>query len=110
VSFRVEPQALRTYAAHLADAHQAADVAKRYVNQYGEFSLHERGLIGVIAPGHRHLLAALNDLLGRLGNLTGGSGEALSHVAAGYERSDLRAQSAIDATYPAVPRPSPSRD
>lgn len=110
MSFRVEPQALRTYAGQLADAHQVADVATRYVQQYGDFSLHERGLIGAIAPGHRHLLAALNDLLGHLGTLTGASAEALRQVAARYEHSDLRAEGAIDASYPAVPRPAPSGD
>jgi 20S proteasome alpha/beta subunit len=45
VSFRVEPRALRTYAGQLADAQQVADAAKRYVHQYGDFSLHERVLI-----------------------------------------------------------------
>lgn len=67
MSFRVEPQALRTYAGQLADAHH-------------------------------------------LGALTGGSSEALRQVAARYERSDLRAEGAIDASFPAVPRPTPSRD
>jgi phosphoglycolate phosphatase-like HAD superfamily hydrolase len=110
VSFRVEPPALRAYAGQLADAHQVADVAKRYVHQHGDFSLHERGLMGMVAPGHRHLLAALDDLLGHLGALTGASADALRQVAARYERSDLRAEGAIDASYPAVPRPAPSRD
>ena len=110
MSFRVEPPALRTYAARLADAHQAAEAAKRYVNRHGSFSLHEKGLMGFVAPGHRHLIAALDEMLGHLERLTDASGRTLSQTAGRYEASDLRAESTVDAAYPVVPRPSPRRD
>ena len=63
MAFSVDPRAVRTYAAHLADAHQAAEAAKSYVNQHGSFSVHESGLFGMLAPGHRQLLASLNTML-----------------------------------------------
>jgi hypothetical protein len=106
MSFSVEPQALRTYARQLEDARQVADAAKRYVHQYGDLSLHERGLISLMAPWHQQLVAALNDLLGHLETVTDSSADALRKAATHYERTDLRTEGAIDATYPAVPRPS----
>lgn len=33
--FRVEPEALRTYAGQLADAKRAAEAAKSYVHKWG---------------------------------------------------------------------------
>lgn len=110
MSFRVEPQALRTYAGQLADGQQVADAAGRYVHRYGDFSFHEKGLIGFVAPGHRHLMAALDHMLSHLNDLADGSSQALTGVAADYEHTDRRTAAAIDATYPAVPRPSPSTD
>jgi uncharacterized protein YukE len=106
-TFRVEPQALRTYAGQLAQGEGVADVAKSYVHQYGDFSLHEKGLLGLALPFHRDLLAALDHMLSHLNNLVETSSRALSDVAAQYEKTDLRAASAIDATYPPVPRPLP---
>lgn len=106
-AFRVEPQALRTYAGQLAEGEGVADVAKNYVHQYGDFSLHDKGLLGLALPFHRDLLAALNKLLGRLNDLVDTSSRALTDAAARYEKTDLRAASAIDATYPPLPRPSP---
>ena len=108
MSFQVEPQALRTYAMQLSDDHRAADLAKRYVHQYGDFSMHEQGLMGMIAPGHRNLVHALDALLSHLGELTDACGTAMNQVAANYERTDTRAAGALDATFPQVPRPVPS--
>jgi hypothetical protein len=38
MTLKVDPQALRTYAARLADALAYAEAGKRYVNAYGSFS------------------------------------------------------------------------
>jgi hypothetical protein len=107
MSLRVDPQALRTYSGQLAQGEGVADAAKSYVHQYGDFSFQEGGLIGLMAPGHDHLLEAFDRLLGHLRDLADGSSRALTDVAAHYENTDLSAASAIDATYPPVPRPSP---
>ncbi|GAA5192649.1 hypothetical protein GCM10023322_52730 [Rugosimonospora acidiphila] len=106
MNFRVEPYALRTYAAQLGDDQQVAQIAKSYANRYGSFSFHEKGLIGLAAPGHRTLLKRLNDLLQHLSDLADSSAEALKQAADGYARSDLRTASALDATYPAIRRTS----
>ncbi|ASW56802.1 type VII secretion target [Plantactinospora sp. KBS50] len=110
MTFTVHPEALRTYAAQLDEARQAAEEAKRYITHHGSFSLHDSGLFGKAAPGHRHVMAALDLLLDRLARLTDTSSLALLQVAAGYERTDDQAAARIDASYPAVPRPAPNRD
>lgn len=110
MTFSVDPSAVRTYARHLSDAHQVAETAKSYVNQHGSFSVHESGLFGMLAPGHRQLLASLNTMLGHLSTLTDTSSVAMKQVAGHYEQTDLRAESTIDATYPAAPRATPRRD
>ncbi|MFU8850722.1 hypothetical protein ACNAW0_07020 [Micromonospora sp. SL1-18] len=110
MTFSVHPPALRTYAGQLAEADRAANTAKDYVHKHGSFSMHERGLLGMAAPGHRNLVAALDKLLGHLHELADASGTALKHVADRYEHTDVEVASDLDATYPSVPRPSPSRD
>ncbi|MFC0006577.1 type VII secretion target [Micromonospora siamensis] len=110
MTFAVHPPALRTYAGQLREATTAADAAKRYVQKHGSFSVHESGLLGQVSPLHRNLLADLDKLLGHLRNLTETSATALNQVADRYEHTDTRAARDLDATYPAVPRPSPSRD
>jgi hypothetical protein len=49
-------------------------------------------------------------LLTHLGELGAASAAAMSSVAAHYERSDLAAESKIDASYPEVPRAPMARD
>lgn len=107
MSFRVDPQALRTYAGQVAQGEGVAGAAKSYVHKYGDFSLQQGGLIGLMARGHEHLLEALDRLLGQLTDLADRSSQALADVATRYEHTDLRAASAIDATFPPVPRSSP---
>jgi hypothetical protein len=110
MTFRVEPAALRRYAGQLADGRRVADAANSYVQRHGSFSFHEKGLLGFIAPGHRHLMADLGRLLSHLGELSDASSKSMSQVADGYEHSDKKSQAAIDATYPEVPRTSLYRD
>lgn len=110
MTFRVEPAALRRYAGQLADGRRVADAANSYVQRHGTFTLHEKGLLGLIAPGHRHLMADLARLLRHLGDLSDASSTAMNQVADGYEHSDKESQAAIDATYPEVPRTLLDRD
>ncbi|MBM0277429.1 hypothetical protein [Micromonospora tarensis] len=110
MTFTVHPPALRVYADQLVEAGKAAEAAKVYVQTHGSFSLHERGLLGMAAPGHRNLVGALDELLSHLGKLTEASATALRQVADRYEHTDATIAADLDATYPVVPRPSPSRD
>lgn len=108
MSFRVEPEALRTYASQLADAQRAARTAKSYVHQWGDFSAHDKGLFGMIFPAHRNFVASLDAMLQHLADLIDASDATLKQEASHYEHSDLNAETRVDASYPAVPR-SPAK-
>lgn len=104
MSFEIDPDALRRYADELAAARRAADGARNYVNEHGRFSGHEKGLIGTVIGSHESFVAALNQMLGHLIDLTDTSEVSLQQAAAQYERSDGAAAARTDAAYPAVPR------
>lgn len=110
MTFKVEPAALRTYATQLMEAKAAAEAAKSYVDKWGTFSAHEKGLLGMIWPNHQHYVAQLDAMLQHLRDLIDASGTALNREADHYQHTDLRAETQIDASYPAVPRPSISTD
>jgi hypothetical protein len=107
MTFEVEPTALRTGAVKVGDAARVAEAAGRYVTQHGSFSFHERGLIGFLAPGHRHLMSDLQQVLTQLGHLGDASRTALNQIADRYEHTDLNTEANLDATYPAVRRAHP---
>ncbi|WP_433828773.1 hypothetical protein ACQP2E_05445 [Actinoplanes sp. CA-015351] len=104
MTFRVEPMALRDYARQLGDVDQVAEEADRYISTYGELTLHEQGLMGFAAPGHRVIVAELHSLLAHLKTLGIESQRAVRNAADEYERTDTRSAAEIDATYPGVPR------
>jgi hypothetical protein len=110
MTLRVAPQELRAYAAQLAAASAAAEGAKAYVDAHGEFSLHQRGAIGVLFPGHADYLDALDRMLAQLARLTDGCNQTLVRMAGDYERTDSDAAAELDATYPEHPRPPMNRD
>lgn len=94
----------------MAEGAHVAEVVHSYVKKHGSFSLHEKGLIGLVAPGHRNLMADLDQLLGHVAQLADGSAVALQRSAEQYQQTDLRSASSIDATYPGVTPPPLSRD
>ena len=102
--FRVEPEALRTYAGQLADAKRATEAAKSYVHKWGFFSAHEKGLFGMILPAHDNYVTALDEMLQHLAALTDAAETALKQEAGHYEQTDLKTESRIDASYPETPR------
>jgi Excreted virulence factor EspC, type VII ESX diderm len=104
MSFEVDPQAVRRYADDLAAARSAADEARKYVNRHGEFSGHEKGLIGTVIGSHENFVTALNQMLGHLMDLADASDASLRQLAEKYERTDEDAAARTDAAYPAVPR------
>jgi hypothetical protein len=109
VTFKVEPQALRTYAGQLEDARKATETAMTYVDRWGSLSAHEKGIFGMIFPQHVHFLAEVKTMLQSLQGLTGASSNALGQEASRYEQADSGAAGKIDASYPEVPRTT-SRD
>ncbi|WP_229070819.1 hypothetical protein [Actinoplanes sp. DH11] len=104
MTFHVEPLVLRAYARQLGDIDQVAEEADRYISVYGDLALHEQGLMGFVAPGHRVLVAEFHRLMAHLKNLGIESERAVGAAAAEYERTDTRSAAEIDAGYPGVPR------
>lgn len=105
MTLKVEPQDLRAYAAQLSTALEAAGTAKSYVHANGDFNLHEEGLIGIAMPFHRHYMDALDSMLDHVARVLDASREAMTRLAADYEKSDQAAAQRVDASYPASPRP-----
>jgi len=110
MTFNVDPAALRAAAAKIGDSRRVAEAAKSYVLQHGSFSLHDQGLIGNLAPGHRNLMNDLDQMLSRLSQLGDASEKALKQTAERYEKTDRDAEARVDASYPEVPRSHPDRD
>jgi len=110
MSFEVDPPALRAYAQELDRVREAAEAARTYINVHGGFSLQDQGLLGMVAPGHRRLVAALDAQLSHLAELADASADTMTRVAAQYQQADTQVARDLDATYPSVGRPSPSRD
>jgi hypothetical protein len=103
MTFHVDPAALRTAAAKIGDTRRVTDTAESYVRQHGSFTLHEQGLIGDLAPGHRHLMSDLSRLLSHLGQLGDASAAALKTTAERYEKTDHAAAAKLDASFPETP-------
>ncbi len=74
---------------------RVASDADRYVASNGNFSFHQQGIIGFAAPGHRHLMADLHDLLTRISALGAESQKALRPAAAQYMKTDEPVQSSL---------------
>ena len=102
--FRVEPEAVRTYAGQLTDAGRAAETARAYVDKWGTFSEHQKGLLGMIWPNHTDYVAHVRTMLQHLIDLTNASATSMESQAEFYERTDLSAESKVDASYRAAPR------
>lgn len=104
MSFNVDPAALRRYAQQLGEVERVAEACQSYVSAHGNFSFHESGLIGFAAPGHRNLMADLDQLFTQLGKLGVESRAALRAAADEYTRSDEKSAAKVDASYPEVRR------
>jgi uncharacterized protein YukE len=106
VSFRVDPAAIRAYAAqftgHADDAHAMHD----YIAKYTSFGWHEQGIINYAQPAHEQFASEVTKALTHLQDLLRQSETELEGVAAFYERTDQAAAGRLDDGYPSVPRPS----
>ncbi|GGL18945.1 hypothetical protein GCM10012284_61900 [Mangrovihabitans endophyticus] len=94
----------------MTDAQHAAETATAYMNRWGGFNAHEKGLLGMIWPNHSAYVTQVQEMLRHLADLTGASSDALRQMANGYERTDQDTAATLDATYDAVPRPPIDRD
>jgi hypothetical protein len=110
MTFRVEPQAVRTLAGHIQDAQDAAEFAAQYIHRYSDIGMHGTGLLGQALGSHADLVGELDRMLARVGELTDASSTSLGQVAAGYEDTDQHAAAQLDASYPEVPRPAHTFD
>jgi len=104
MSFRVEPQAIRTLAGHVQEAHHAADFATQYMRRYSDIGTQGTGLLGQALGSHADFVSQLDRMLARLGELTDAAEVVLRRAAAQYEHTDRGAAAKIDASYPEVPR------
>ena len=110
MTLRVDPQALRAYAARLSEALAHAEAGRQYVNANGSFTAQETGLIGYLIPHHHAYVDALNRMLNHIAKVTDASEQAMNGIARAYERTDKRSAQELDAGYPAVARPAVSHE
>jgi hypothetical protein len=110
MTLKVEPTALRAYSSKLSALTDAAETARRYVNDYGNLSLNEGGLLGYIVGSHRSYVEALNQMLEHLAKVADASAGSMKELGDNYDRTDMRSAEAIDATYPETVRPHQNRD
>jgi hypothetical protein len=100
LTLKVDPTALRVYSLKLSALMVAADTARRYVNNNGNLSLNEGGLLGYIVGSHRSYVEALNQMLEHLVRVTDASADSLTEIGDTYDRTDKHSAEALDATYP----------
>jgi uncharacterized protein YukE len=110
MTFKVDAAEILAYAARLREAHGDAENARSYIHGHGDFSFHQSGIIGALLGRHADLMGRLEQLHGQLLSILERSGAALTTVASDYQRTDEQTAARVDATYPASPRPAPSRD
>jgi len=107
MTLKVDPAALRTYAARLSEALAQAEAAGRYVKVHGGFTAHETGLIGYLVPYHHSYVEALGNMLAQIARIADASEQSMKGIAGSYEAVDNRSAEAVDASYPVTVRPSP---
>lgn len=105
MTLKVEPQAVRAYAAKVAQAQQYVQTARSYLSANGNFSPGETGLLGLIVKRHRSYMDALLTMLDHLSDVTDASEHTLKSLATSYEHTDSRSGQRIDGSYPDTPRP-----
>jgi NADH:ubiquinone oxidoreductase subunit E len=106
VSFRVDPAAIRVYAAQFTGHADDAHVMHDYIATYASFGWHEQGLINMLRSAHERFAGEVTRALGHLHDLLNRSRTELEGVAAFYERTDQATAGHLDGTYQLVPHPS----
>jgi uncharacterized protein YukE len=104
MTFRVEPQAIRSLADHMHEAHHAADTATQYLHRYSDIGTQGTGVLGQALGSHADFVSQLDRMLARLGKLADASEKALRQAATRYEHTDRDSAAKIDASYPRIPR------
>jgi hypothetical protein len=110
MTLKVDPAALRVYSRKLSALTEAADTARRYVNNNANLSLTEGGLLGYIVGSHRSYVDALNRMLDHLARVTDASSDSMNEIGDTYDRTDKHSAEELDATYPETVRPHQNQD
>jgi len=92
MTFRVDPIAIRGYAKQLSDLELAAAKAHEYVSTYGDFDLHQTGVLGEVLPHHEKFASAVKAMLDRISTLADGCNLGLNQVATRYEHTDAASE------------------
>ncbi|HEX6501585.1 MAG TPA: type VII secretion target [Micromonosporaceae bacterium] len=106
MSFRVDPNAIRSYAAQFTGHADDARAMHDYVARYSSFSWHDQGLINKMQPAHERFATELVKALSHLQDLLTQSRTQLQRVAAFYDHTERTGAARLDDSYPPVPRPS----
>jgi uncharacterized protein YukE len=107
VIFRVDPDQIRLFASSLAELCEDTEIAQRYADQIGAFSVPETGAIGMVTGKHRAFMADFDATMQKLAVLFDSSSVNMQATANQYQRTDDRSAAEIDASHPASPRPIP---
>ncbi|MBB2940537.1 uncharacterized protein YukE [Actinoplanes lutulentus] len=110
MTLRVDPAALRLYAAQMTEMTRAAEAAKSYIDQWGSLTPHERGFLGIVFQRHPNYVERIDAMLDRVRQLTDASAASLTTTARTYEATDSSSAAELDASYSPSPRPMIFRD
>ena len=110
MTLEVDSAALRAYSRKLAELMEAAETARRYVNNNANLKLTEGGLLGYIVGSHRSYVDALNQMLDHLARVTDASADSLREIGDTYDRTDKHSAEKLDATYPEIVRTRQNQD
>ncbi len=105
MTFSVEPDDMRTYAARLLDLSGDAVEGSGYAHRYGDLGVATGGIFGAVLGSHSEFMTRLDEMFTQLQKLTEGNHRSLNQIAEEYESVDRRSASAIDASYPMTQRP-----
>ncbi|MBM2623399.1 hypothetical protein JIG36_48685 [Actinoplanes sp. LDG1-06] len=109
MGFKVAGADIVGYSAQLSYLYDDVFRAESYIQQHGNFSFHQSGIIGSLAGQHADLMDQLQKLHDNLEEILLRSKEALSEIGARYQETDEATSARIDATYPESPRPHMER-
>lgn len=99
-----DPEAIRRFAAAIADSSLHMAAARDYAARHGYLPPESVGLISLFRESHDSFVATLIMTLSRISNMLRASGQELSLAADYYATANADAVARMDATYPESPR------
>jgi hypothetical protein len=104
MTIRADPDAIRRFAAAVADSSLHAAAAREYMLRYGDLPPEAVGLIALFRGTHDRFVTTLGVTLSRISNVLRASGQELSLAADYYATASADVVAMVDATYPESPR------